>query len=138
MSAVHGKNTVVKIDDSGGTLRDITNQVTQSSLNRNAQEIDVTAYADTSREYILDFPDAMFNFEGNAAATVMGYLHGILGQDATVSVEYGPEGSGTGKRKFTFEGRLTQLNESGQAVGSQNKFTAAVRVTGAITLGTYS
>ena len=137
-TAVHGRNTVVKVDDSGGTLRDISNQVRNCSFQRNANEIDVTAFQDTGRVYLADFPDATFNFEGNAAATVMGYLHGIVGQEATVSVEYGPEGSASGKRKFTFEGVLTSLTESGASVGQANQFQAALRVSGGITLGTYA
>lgn len=138
MAAVHGRLTVVKVDDSGGTLRDISNQVRNSSLQNSAQEIDVTAYQDTARQYISDFPDGTFNLEGNANATVMGYLYGILGQAATVSVEYGPEGSASGKRKYTFEAVLTQLNDAGASTGQANQFTATFRVAGAVTVGTYS
>lgn len=138
MAAVHGRLTRVWIDNSGGTLTDISNQVRTSSLQNSAQEIDVTAYQDTARQYISDFPDGTFNIEGNAAATVMAHLYGIHGQAATVSVEYGPEGGASGKRKYTFEAVQTSLNDSGAATGQANQFTASYRIAGAVTVGTYA
>lgn len=138
MSAIHGRLTSIKIDNSGGTLTDISNQIKTSSLQNSAQEIDVTAYQDTARQYISDFPDGTFNIEGNAAATVMAHLYGILGVSQTLSVEYGPEGSATGKRKYTFESVMTALNDSGASTGQANQFTATFRVAGAVTVGTFA
>lgn len=137
-NAVHGKLTDFRIDDSGGTLRDISNHVNQVSLNRDAPEIDTTTFQDTARTYIADFDGAELSFEGNANATVMGYLHPIVGQAATVSFQYGPEGSASGKRKMTGECTVTNVTESGAAAGQQNRFTARARVVGAITFGTYA
>lgn len=139
MAAVHGRLTSIAVDDSGGTSRDISNQVRNSSLQISAQEIDVTAYQDTAKKFIADFQDGTFNIEGNAAATVMGYLYGIVGlTTGTVSVIYGPEGSATGKRKYTFEAVCTNLNDSGASQGQANQFQATFRVDGVVTVGTYA
>lgn len=135
-TAVHGRNTIIKITDSGGTLRDISSQVKQHNLNREAPELEVTAYTASGREYIADFDGATLTFEGNAAATVMGYLHGALGV-ADRAFEIGPEGSTTGKRKMTGNLVLTAVNESGAAVGQANQFSCTARVSGAITFTTY-
>lgn len=137
-NAVHGRLGVFKVDDSGGTLRDISNHVNKITLNRDAPEIDVTTFQDTARSYIADFDGAEINIEGNANSTVMGYLHPIVGQTATVSFEYGPEGSATGKRKMTGEAVCTGVTEDTAPVGTQVKFTAKFRVFGAITFGTYA
>jgi len=136
-NAVHGRLTDFRIDDSGGTLRDISNHVNKVSLNRDAPEIDVTTFQDTARSYIADFDGAEINIEGNANATVMGYLHPVVGQAATLSFQYGPEGTATGKRKMTGECVCTGLTEDGAPAGQQNKFTAKFRVAGAITFSTY-
>jgi hypothetical protein len=136
-NGIHGRLTDFRLDDSGGTLRDISNYVNKVSLNRDAPEIDTTTFQDTARTYISDFDGAEISFEGNAHAIVMGYLHPVLGQAATLTFNYGPEGTASGKRKMTGEAVLTALAEDGQATGQQNKFTAKLRVVGAITFTTY-
>lgn len=136
-NGIHGRLTDFRLDDSGGTLRDISNYVNKVSLNRDAPEIDTTTFQDTAKTYISDFDGAEISFEGNSHATVLGYLHPVLGQAATLTFNYGPEGTASGKRKMTGEAVLTSLTEDGQATGQQNKFTAKLRVVGAITFTTY-
>lgn len=136
-NAVHGKLTDFRIDDSGGTLRDISNHVNKVTFNRDAPEIDVTTFQDTARTYIPDFDGATLSIEGNANATVMSYLHGILGLSATSTFNYGPEGTASGKRKMTGECVCINVTEDGAAAGKQNTFTAQFRVSGAVTFTTY-
>jgi hypothetical protein len=135
-NAVHGKLTDFRIDDSGGTLRDISNHVNKATLSRSAPEIDVTTFQDTARTYIPDFDGATLSVEGNCNATVMGYLHGILGLATTSTFNYGPEGTASGKRKMTGECVCIDVNEDG-GVGKQNTFTAQFRISGAVTFTTY-
>lgn len=135
-NAVHGRLGDFRIDDSGGTLRDISNHVNKVTLNRDAPEIDTTTFQDTSKTYIADFDGATISIEGNSNATVMGYLHPIVGQ-AAGSFQWGPEGTASGKRKMTGECVCTGLNEDVAPTGKQNTFTATFRVDGAITFGTY-
>lgn len=136
-NAVHGKLTDFRLDDSGGTLRDISAYTNKVSLSRESPEIDVTTFQDTARTYILDFDGATLSVEGNSSATVMGYLHGVLGQAATLTFNYGPEGTASGKRKMTGECVMTSLVEDGAATGKQNTWSASFRVSGAITFTTY-
>ena len=135
-NAVNAKLTDFRVDNSGGTLTDISTYLTSAQLSRSAPEIDVTTFQDTARSYIPDFDGAELSIEGNAHATVMAQLHAILGQSATVSFQYGPEGSATGKRKMTGEATLLDIQDSGQ-IGQANQFTARFRVVGGITFGTY-
>lgn len=136
-NAVHGRLGDFRIDDSGGTLRDISNHVNSVNLNRDAPEIDVTTFQDTARTYIADFDGATLTIEGNANATVMNYLNGILGLTTTSTFNWGPEGTGTGKRKMTGECVCTNLTDGAVPQGRQNNFTATFRVSGAITFTTY-
>lgn len=135
-NAVHGRLGDFRIDDSGGTLRDISRYVTNVSLDRDAPEIDVTTFQATAREFIADFDGATISIEGNAHATVMGYLHPIVGQ-AAGTFNWGPEGTATGKRKMTGECVCTKVTETAVPAGAQNKFTATFRIDGAITFTTY-
>lgn len=135
-NAVHGRLGDFRIDDSGGTLRDISNHVNNVTLNRDAPEIDVTTFQDTSKTYIADFDGAQISIEGNANATVMGYLHPIVGQ-AAGTFNWGPEGTASGKRKMTGECVCTGVTENAVPAGKQNTFTATFRVVGSITFTTY-
>ena len=136
-NAVHGRLGVFKIDDSGGTPQDISAHLNKVDLNRDAPEIDTTTFQNTAKTYIADFDGAEIMIEGNANATVMGYLHPLVGQ-AAGSFEWGPEGSASTKRKMTGECVCTSVQENTAPQGQQNKFTAKFRVDGAITFGAYS
>lgn len=133
----HGKNSVFKVDDSGATLRDISNTLNNVSFPREVETVETTSFGSSSRTYVVGFQNATISIEGTWDATVDGYLAGILGQDATVSFEYGPEGSTTGYIKFSGEAYCTSYETSG-AVGEVVTFSAEFQVSGAITRGTWS
>lgn len=134
-NAVNSKLTDFRIDNSGGTLTDISVHCDSVQLNREAPEIDVTTFQDTARSYIADFDGAELTVSGNANATVMTVLHGIVGLN-TSSFQWGAEGTATGKRKMTGETVCLSVTDGGQ-IGQANKFQARFRVVGAITFGTY-
>jgi len=133
----HGKNSVFKVDDSGATLRDISNVLNNVSFPREVETVETTSFGSSYRTYVVGFQNATISIEGTWDATVDGYLAGILGQDATVSFEYGPEGSTAGYVKFSGEAYCTSYETSG-AVGEVVTFTAEFQVSGAITRGTWS
>lgn len=133
----HGKSAVFKVDDSTGTLRDISNVSNSVSFPREAEILETTSFGSNDRTYIVGFKNQTISLDGSFDATVDGYLAGILGQDATVSFEYGPEGSGSGAIKYTGEAYLTSY-ETSAGVGDVVSFSAAFQISGAVTRGTYS
>lgn len=133
----HGKNTVFKIDDSGGTLRDISNVLNSVSFPREVETLETTSFGSTSRSYVVGFADATISVEGSYDSTVDGYLAGVVGTEASLSFEYGPEGSTSTQVKYTGECFLTSYEVSG-GVGDIVSFSAEFQVTGAITKGAYS
>jgi len=48
----HGKNAAFKIDDSGGTLRDISDVLTDVSISRTADVAEVSAFTNSSKAYV--------------------------------------------------------------------------------------
>lgn len=132
-TAVHGRLTSIVFDS-----LDISEQCRQSSVSREGQEIDVTAYQADGREYLQDLPGATLTFEGNAADTIMDKLHDTLDAQLPVTVVYGAEGDASGKRKYTFSAILLNVAETTQSQGSANAFTASARITGGITRATYT
>ena len=133
----HGKSTVFKVDNSGGTLTDISNTLTDVSFPQSVDTAETSAFGDSAKTYIVGLTDSTISISGNFDATVDAHLAGILGQSASVSLEYGPEGSTNGLVKYNGECYLTSYEKSG-AIGDVVSFSAEFQVTGAVTRGTYA
>ena len=133
----HGKSTVFKVDNSGGTLTDISNTLTDVSFPQTIETAETTSFGSSAKTYIVGLTDSTISASGNWDATVDAHLAGIAGQSATVSFEYGPEGSTAGYVKYSGEAILTSYEKSG-AVGDVVTYSAEFQVTGAVTRGTWS
>lgn len=137
MAKKRGILTDWRLDNSGGTLTDISTQCTMVDLSNDVESFDVTAFQSGNKEYLVGFTDGKFSFEGFFDGTINAHLMGILGQEASITFNWGPEGSASGKPKFSGEGFLTGYKPS-SAVNAPNKFSATFQVTDAITVGTYA
>lgn len=123
----HGKNAAFKIDDSGGTLRDISNVLTDVSISRTADVAEVSAFSNSSKAYVAGLKDATITISGSFDATVDGYLSGILGSEG--SFEFYPIGTTGGNPKVTGEAIMTSYDRTPD-VGGAVSFTAAFQVSG--------
>jgi predicted secreted protein len=133
----HGKSTVFKVDNAAGTLTDISNTLTDVSFPQSVETAETTSFGSSAKTYIVGLSDSTISVSGNFDATVDAHLAAILGQAATVSFEYGPEGSTAGQVKYTGEAILTSYEKSG-AVGDVVTYSTELQVTGAVTRGTYA
>ena len=133
----HGKSTVFKVDNNAGTLTDISNTLTDVSFPQSVDTAETSAFGASAKSYIVGLTDATLSVSGNYDATVDAHLAAIVGQAASVSFEYGPEGSTAGFVKYTGEAILTSYEKSG-AIGDVVSYSAEFQVSGAITRGTYA
>ena len=129
----HGKNAAFKIDDSGGTLRDITDVLTDVAVSRTADVAEVSAFSNSSKAYVAGLKDATITISGSFDATVDGYLSGILGVEG--SFEFYPIGTTGGNPKASGEAICTSYDRTPD-VGGAVTFTAAFQVSGDVTEGT--
>jgi hypothetical protein len=129
----HGKNAAFKIDDSGGTLRDITDVLTDVAVSRTADVAEVSAFSNSSKAYVAGLKDATITISGSFDATVDGYLSGILGAEG--SFEFYPIGTTGGNPKASGEAIMTSYDRTPD-VGGAVTFTAAFQVSGDVTEGT--
>jgi hypothetical protein len=127
----HGKAAVVKIADSGSTLRDISNVAHVSGLARSVDTAEVTTFGLNDKAYIAGLRDATIPLEGFADPTVDGYLVGILG-GTPANYEIYPMGSATGLIKLSGSAILTRY-EVRPDVGDVVKITGELQNTGVIT-----
>jgi len=136
MAFGHGKSAVFKLDDSGGTLRDLSSYINEASMPRDIETAETTAFGSSAKSYITGLSDATISISGIFDAVSDGYLAGALGQSATLSFEYGPLGSTASMIKYTGEAILTSYEVS-SPVGDVVTFSADLQVTGAVTRTTW-
>lgn len=138
MAFVHGKSAVFKLDDSGGTLRDLSSYLNDVSMPRDIETAETTTFgvSGSAKTYITGLTDATLSISGLFDSTADGYLAGVVGQAATLSFEYGPAGSTAGYVKYSGECILTSYEVSA-SVGDSVQASADFQVTGAITRGTW-
>lgn len=133
----HGKSTVFKVDNAAGSLIDISNTLTDVSFPRSVDTAETSVFGDSAKTYIVGLSDATVSVSGNYDATVDALLAAVLGQAATLSFEYGPEGSTSTFIKYSGECILTSYEKSG-AIGDVVTYSAEFQVTGAVTRGTFA
>ena len=133
----HGKSTVFKVDNAAGTLTNISDTLTDVSFPQSVDTAETSTFGSSAKSYVVGLTDSTLSVSGNFDATVDAHLAGVLGQAASLSFEYGPEGSTAGYVKYTGEAYLTSYENSG-AIGDVVSYSAEFQVTGAITRGTYS
>jgi hypothetical protein len=129
----HGKNAAFKIDDSGGTLRDISDVLTDVSISRTADVAEVSAFSNSSKAFVSGLKDATLTISGSFDATVDGYLSGILGSEG--SFEFYPIGTTGGNPKASGEAIMTSYDRTPD-IGGAVTFSAAFQVSGDVTEGT--
>lgn len=140
MAFVHGKGGVFKVDNAAGTLTTLTTYVDQWSISMSVDTAETTTMGSEVKTYLSGHSDATISVSGLYDSTASTgpdvTLFGIYGNDATSTFELGPEGSTSGKIKYTGECFLTDY-EITAAGGDAVKFTADFQVTGAITKTTF-
>jgi hypothetical protein len=136
MAFVHGKDSVFKIDNDGGTLTDISAYVNSVDFPQTVDVAETTVLGKDNKTYIVGLKDATLSIAGLWDSTLDGILGVVLGQSATLSFEYSPEGTGSGAVKYTGECILTSYSKN-SPVGDVVSYSADFQVSDAVTRGTH-
>ena len=141
MAFNHGRVAVLKIDDSGGTLRDVSAYCTGCDLDQGVDIPDTTTFGNTTRQRdVVGLIDNKFTitgfFDPSATTGLYTVLSGLVGLAGTTSVEYGPAGSTGGYPKTTAEARMTSM-KIGSQVDGVCSLSADFVVDGAVTYTTW-
>lgn len=141
MPFIHGKKSVFKIDNSAGSLTDISAFCEEVSLSRSIETAEVTTFGDDSKEYITGLSDATVSlsgkFDAGNASAIDPILSGILGAASTVSWAYRVNSASTSSTnpEYQGEGILTSYEVSAP-VGDAVTFSAEIQCSGNITRAT--
>lgn len=141
MARTHGKGAVFSIDDSGGTLRNISAHVDNVSGLPGARALsEVTSFGDAGERFIPGLQGLTFTVSGqfDTAATTgsITVLNGLRATAATSSFEYGPEGNATSDIKYSGECWMESFTVDSQ-VKDKVPFSATFRLDDGLTVGAY-
>jgi hypothetical protein len=141
MAGTHSKLAVFKLDTAGGVLTDVSAYVTEVNLSGEMDEVDVTTLGATARAYIPGFSEHSIELSGMYERAQDQMFQAIYdafkaGTLASVSWEFGPEGSASGDVKKSGEAVMLTY-ETPVAIEDAVQWSATLRVTGAVTTSIY-
>lgn len=141
MAFTHGSDAGFKLDDSGGTLRTLSQYIDSvSGLPGGRDLAEVTAFGDDGTKSIPGLQNVSFSISGHFDSTATTGPHVVLNSlrtaTATATFEFGPEGTTTGKVKLSGECWLTGYDVDA-SVGDKVSFSADFQVDGTVTSGTF-
>jgi hypothetical protein len=136
MAFVHGKSADFRLDNSGGTLTDLSAYLDNVSFPQPIETAETTTFGSSSKSYIVGLKDSSISLSGKWDSTPDAHLAAVLGQAASLSFQYGPAGTTVGNIKYTGECYVTSYDVSAP-VGDVVTFSLELQVTGAVTRGTY-
>lgn len=138
---VHGKNATFQLDNSGGSLIDLSAYFNTSALQRAIDAAETTVYTKGNRTYIPGLAGARIPIGGHWDPTLDAHMEGVLAAEiagtlVTASFEFGPAGSTSGNIKYTGECILISYDIPTPNDGLVD-WSGELQVTDAITRGTY-
>ena len=142
MANEHGSQSAISIHD-GTSLRIIDPYVKTIDVTYDADANDTTTKGATGKSYRGGLTDGEVKIVGlwdDTALVGTRTVFATIRASATKaisSIEWGPEGRTAGDIKDTFAGVLTQYAES-SPIDDMVAFTATIKISGAITAGTFS
>jgi len=135
MAFVAGKNAVLKLDNNGGSLVDLSSYITDVSHSLDTATAETTALGSSDTSVIATIGSGSVSVTGLFDATLLAHLGGIRGSATTKSYEFFPEGTASGKPKISGECVLTNMSPSA-SVGGVEGLSFSLDCTGAQTIGT--
>lgn len=143
MAFSHGKGAAFSLDDSSGSLTDISTYLDEVGFPQTIETGETTTFQSTggAKTYVVGLRDATVSLSGKFDPTVDALIQGDIdnlsaGSISSVSFEYGPAGSASGAIKYTGEALVTNYEVSAP-VGDVVTFSCDLQVTGAVTRGTF-
>lgn len=142
MAFVHGKNSVIKVDNAAGTLTDISAVTNSVELPREIETAETSHFGSNAKEYIVGLNDGSVSISGLYDPAIDAILSASVdavatGALASASVEYSPAGLPASATKPTYKLEVlwTSYSTSG-GVGDPVSFKLEGQRTGGTTRAT--
>ena len=135
MAFVAGKDAVFKLDNSGGSLVDLSTYITDVSHSLDTATAETTSLGKDDTTLIATIGSASLSVTGLFDATLLAHLGAVRGSSSSLSYEFYPAGTPSGLPKVSGECVLTNMSPSA-SVGGVEGLSFSLECTGAQTIGT--
>jgi hypothetical protein len=134
VSQSHGSAAVVKLDDSAGSITDISAYIDSGEMQRMRDKAETTTLGLAAKTFIQGLLDATFSVKGKFEVAIDAILYDALVCAAGTykTLEYFPQGNSTGKVKYSFECFCTSYPVPFD-VNSELSMSATFQCTGNVT-----
>jgi hypothetical protein len=140
MAKAHGSNSALSLADAGAVVRDLGIFCDSIELDRSKGVADSTTIGLDDMTYLAGLKGGSLSLGGKWDSLVTSgpdvLLSGLLGFDTATAFVYGPEGSTAGMVKYSGSCLIEKYQVSSPLEGVV-KWSATLRVTGAVTRGAY-
>ena len=136
MALSAGYNAVLKLDGSADTLVDISTYLDTAKMNRQVDMHDTSTFGDGNKDSIPGLRGGVIPLTGKFDPTADALFDADVAKTTSRSFEYGPQGSTGGNVKYTGECWVEGYDVD-TPVSGEGKFTASLRITGAVTRTTW-
>lgn len=137
----HGKDSAFAIEDTGSVLRTISTWCDSIDLDRSTDMADATTIGSEDKEFLAGLSGGSLSLSGKWDSLVMTgpdvVLSALFAAKTLTQFEYGPEGGTAGSVKYSGDCYVEKYVVSSPLEGIV-KFSATIRVTGAVTRGAYA
>lgn len=131
----HGKDCVVKLDDGAGSITAITSYLDDADLEQLLELAETTVFGSTSKTFVPGLRDNKGSCAGVWDAAIDAILSDDLGATTSRSFELHPQGTASGKVKYTLEVWITNYRAK-LPLRDKGSFSFNWQGTGNITRGT--
>ena len=139
-----GKDLYFAMDDTAGTLQQITGVTSVTGLPGEVEHYDATAVGDSGRKHVAGLENVTVVVEGwyddtatTGSKTLLSAAATLRSADTEIGISFGPKGNSSGFEKMTAETKLKTV-EYPAALGDLVKFRAEFLVQGVVTIGSYT
>lgn len=126
MPGIHAKNTYIELDGV-----DISKYSNNLALADAADEVEVTGFTDTSKQYVDGFRDISATLSGNwgdaDGSAVQDQLTDLRDSGDVVPLVYGPAGDDAGNVKLTYDAKVLSFDIT-SAIGAAVTFSSKLRL----------
>lgn len=129
----HGKDMAVKLDNVSGSLVDISAYVSSATFSYEGEVADVSVLGAVGHTFVRGLTNGNVSFEGPFDPFIGTLLFNLGTAGATQSFEVHPQGTASGKQKYSGECRLTSYEVPG-GIEDAVTWSAEFQIDGAVTV----
>jgi len=103
LSKYHGRLAALWLHDSGGTPRDLSNDVNSVEAPSTGDTVEVSGFGDATKKYVVGLQDSQMRVQGNyndAANMSHLVLSGVVAGTTGLQMKFFPRGSAIGAPRF--------------------------------------